>query len=449
MRILYVTHQFLPEHVAGTEILTYRTAKECMRRGHDVHVFTGCKVPDPAGVEAPFDEYIHEGISVSRYSFSWDTAMGTRNQMLEEYYNELVHGYFADMVRRLRPELVHIHHLQRLSASLIAVCRDNTIPVIFTATDYWTVCPICQLLLPDGSLCPGPDAKGLNCVRHMAEFIGRGRVLRFLPDGLLSPLLTVMTHRAWPDTRYGPKLRALVNRPAYIRSMMAMVDRILVTTDFMKEKLSGFGIDEEKFIVLPFGVECRDGAPETPRGTGKTVRFGYVGTLSHHKGVHVICEAVRRVRAAVSFTVDIYGDEDLFPAYVEKLRSIVGADTRVRFRGTFAPERLWDVLDGMDVLIIPSLWYENTPLILHSAQADRVPVVASNLVGLNEIIADGENGLLFEPGDAGGLARIIERLCDRRGLIDGLSQGARPPLSMPAYVDRLEEIYRDVVTKET
>jgi glycosyltransferase involved in cell wall biosynthesis len=97
----------------------------------------------------------------------------------------------------------------------------------------------------------------------------------------------------------------------------------------------------------------------------------------------------------------------------------------------------------------PSLWYENSPLVLSFAQAAKVPVVATNSEGMNEVIADGENGFLFEKGDVKGLAEIIRMLCHDRSVVKRLSDHARQPKSISSYVDEIEGIYGDVINGRT
>ena len=96
--------------------------------------------------------------------------------------------------------------------------------------------------------------------------------------------------------------------------------------------------------------------------------------------------------------------------------------------------------------MVPSLWHENTPLVIHSAQAAGIPVVASNVAGINEVIIDGENGILFEKGNAVELSRALIRLGNDRHVVSDLSRGAKPPLTMIKYVDELDKIYKGIIS---
>ena len=147
--------------------------------------------------------------------------------------------------------------------------------------------------------------------------------------------------------------------------------------------------------------------------------------------------------------VKIYGELEQFPQYTRTLRSVAGNDERIEFCGTFPNALIGDIFYDFDVLVVPSLWYENSPLALSFAQAAKVPIVATDSEGMNELIANGENGFLFKKGDVRELSNIIRKLCNDRSVVKYLSDHARRPESISSYVDELERIYHDVVNRQT
>ncbi|MHB8773176.1 MAG: glycosyltransferase family 4 protein [Syntrophales bacterium] len=449
MNILYTTHQFLPDYSAGTEILTYGTAKEMSRRGHAVSVFTGHPVKGAVDAAHAFDRYEYDGISVDRFFHSHASSIRPANPMEAEYNNLFYADFFRRRIQELKPDLVHFYHLQRLSASAIDVCRELAIPTLFTATDFWLICPTNQLLLPDYSACPGPDSGRVNCVRHLAG-ISQGNVVRSILERVPNRLMAAMirwTQRSVfrSEKRLVPLVRALAARPAHMEERMNRVGMVLVATRFMGEMLHRYGLEAKRIRHVPFGIDHGRIASISPKGTEKDLRIGFIGTLYYHKGAHVLLEAVRSLPAEMPLKVKIYGELAQFPQYTKTLRSLAEHDRRIEFCGTFPYPRIGEVFCDLDVLIVPSLWYENSPLTLSFAQAARVPVVATDSEGLKEAIADGENGFLFEKGDAKGLAGIIRMLCYDRAAVRRLSDQSRPPKSLSAYVDELERIYGEVI----
>ena len=160
MKILLTVHQFFPEYFSGTEVLTFSVAKELKKRGHDVSVFTGFPARTHMPEDERFDEYDIDGIHVYRFHHAY-IPMGGQSAVTEvEYDSHLTARYFTRMLRDLKPDIVHFFHLSRLGVGLIDATIDAQIPAYYTPTDFWSVCPTSQLLLRDGSVCPGPSKFG-------------------------------------------------------------------------------------------------------------------------------------------------------------------------------------------------------------------------------------------------------------------------------------------------
>lgn len=140
----------------------------------------------------------------------------------------------------------------------------------------------------------------------------------------------------------------------------------------------------------------------------------------------------------------IYGDTEQFPRYTQRLAALAGDDERFHFKGTFNPDQIGNVFSGLDILVVPSLWHENTPLVIHSAQKAKVPVIASDVSGTREIISDGVNGFLFERGNPLHLSSIIDRLFVDRALVQRLSEASIPANTLSKYTDQLEGLYNEI-----
>jgi glycosyltransferase involved in cell wall biosynthesis len=266
-----------------------------------------------------------------------------------------------------------------------------------------------------------------------------------MPKPLLALLIRLAKYRFWLEKRYVPLVRSLAARSEHIEKRINQVDKVLVATQFMAERLRSFGVEPKRICHVPFAIDTTLIKGVSEKGSRRELRVGFIGTLSHHKGAHVLIEAVRLLPPRVPLKVRIYGAQHQFPEYARTLRELAGNDPRVEFCGTFPNSEIGDVLFELDVLVVPSLWYENSPLVLHSAQAAKVPVVATNVGGLSEMITDGENGFLFERGNARALSSIIQLLSSDAPLLDRLSRNSRAPRPITNYVDELGQIYGDVM----
>jgi glycosyltransferase involved in cell wall biosynthesis len=150
------------------------------------------------------------------------------------------------------------------------------------------------------------------------------------------------------------------------------------------------------------------------------VRIGFVGTLVWHKGLHVLLEAARSLPAG-AYEIEVWGALDTFPDYTASLRAMARG-LPVRFRGAFHSGQGAEVYRSFDLLVVPSLWPENSPLVIHEAFMAGVPVVAARTGGIPELVTDGVNGELFDPASPAALAAAL------RGLIlrpDRLAEMAR------------------------
>lgn len=447
MRIVLTTHVFLPEYSSGTEILTFNTAKELQRFGHEVEICTG--FPDRQGLadSERFDTYIYEGITVRRFLHAVAPMGGYTDVAEAEYNNRFFARWFQNYLAQFKPDIVHFFHLGLLSASAIDVCRESGVPMVMTPTDFWLICPNNQLRLPDNSLCTGPDRDSVNCMKHAVsnnQSPGIARVFNSLPRSLVASMIWFVNRGAFSGSWFSPMVRALHRRAAFLRKRMNKLDRMIVPTRLMQEMLIRNGLDPKKVVFSRFGLRPTAGEARTEDKDGK-LRIGFIGGLSEHKGSHLLVSAVRGLPELSSLELKIYGRTDLKPQYFAKLQQLADADQRIHFCGTFPNESIGKIFAELDVLVVPSIWYENTPLVIYSAQEASCPVIASNLGGMAEVVEHEKNGLLFEAGNVEGLAAAIKRLASDRELLLRLANNAVAPKPIGDYALELEAIYDEVL----
>ena len=127
------------------------------------------------------------------------------------------------------------------------------------------------------------------------------------------------------------------------------------------------------------------------------------------------------------------------------MRKVVGNDDQIAFVGTFSNEQVLKVHSELDVLVVPSLWHENSPNVILEAFAAGTPVIASNQGGLAELVKHEVNGLLFRTGDAADLARQLQRIVDQPALLESLHNGIPPVKTVQEEMKELLQIYRSIV----
>lgn len=451
MRILLTVHQFFPEHTNGTEVLTHRVARELVQRGHEIRIITGYPVKQAPGAGSRFDQYEYRGLQVYRYFHQESATVGEQTNIAElEYDNHLFNNWLRQFLKDWQPDIAHFFHLKNLSAATIDVCHDFGIPMVMTPTDFWLICPTVQLLLPNGKLCSGPDGSSVNCLRHAVTNTQSANVGRFfgaLPDALLSGMVRLarcVPFATWPPFSFAS---ALAGRSAFLQQRARLLDHVVVPTRLMERMLASNGIRPKRISFCRFGIDLSSFMPASAkRGSAEKLRIGFIGSLAHPKGAHVLVDALRRTPAQLPVELQIYGSPAVYPSYAAQLRQLAGSDPRIRFCGSFPNEDIGKIFATIDVFVIPSLWYENTPLVIYSAQAAGCPILASNLAGMAEVIRDGIDGQLFPPGDSAALATLITNLCTDRAMVGKLADNAPHPKSIAQYTDEIEDIYREILS---
>lgn len=428
--------------------MTFSTAKQLQSLGHEVEICTGFPAGPGLADSQRFDAYEYEGIQVHRFMHD-ATPMGEQSNVAEAEYNNLFFArWFRGYLEQFKPNIAHFFHLGLLSASAIDVCHELGIPTVMTPTDFWLICPNNQLRLPDNSLCKGPDRDGVNCMKHAVSNNQPPHVARIfnrLPHRVVSTMIWGINRGAFSESWFSPMVRALYQRAGFLRERMNKLDRVIVPTRLMEDMLVTNGLSPDKVVFSRFGIRPTTPEAHEPDVAGK-IRIGFIGGLSEHKGAHLLISAARLLPETVSLELKIYGRTDLYPEYFEKLLRLADADQRIRFCGTFPNEQIGKIFAELDVLVAPSIWYENTPLVIYSAQAAGCPVIASNLGGMAEVVEHEKNGLLFEVGDVAGLASAIERLARDRELLRQLVANAIRPKSISDYVTELQIVYDEVLT---
>jgi glycosyltransferase involved in cell wall biosynthesis len=444
LNIFLTVHQFLPEYFSGTEILTLGVAKELVRRGHRVSVLTGFPGRNDLPELARFDEYEIDGIDVYRFHHAFVPMAGQRVLSEIEYNNRMAARYFAQLLQRIKPDIVHFFHFSRLGTSLVDVAAAAGVPAYYTPTDFWSVCRTAQLMLTDGRVCGGPSRYGGNCVKHIASLANgtRGeRIAKFVPDIMADAVVKLTISGVLPNYEHCQDVAAVGQRKSFNVARLNALHGIVAPTRMMSEKLIANGVDGRLISQSGYGIDIAGYRNRTRKiGESDAITFGFIGTLQRHKGCHVLVDAFTQLGSGRA-KLRIYGNTTDAPDYIDSLQRMAACVNSIELCGTFPNGEIAEVLDGLDVLVVPSIWFENSPLVIHSALAAKCPVIASDFPGMSEVVRHGWNGLTFRPGDVQSLYEQLIRLVNDPTLIESLSANCAQPKSVREYVDELLSLY--------
>ncbi|MGI5915771.1 MAG: glycosyltransferase family 4 protein [Anaerolineae bacterium] len=445
MDIVLITHHFPPRYNAGGEQYAYRVARGLARMGHAISVV--CVESISRGTLTPRSEFeIYEGLPVHRLFFDLEQAPDSFEW---SYHNPKLGQWIRRFLADTRPDIVHVNSGYLLGGAVPQAAHDLGIPTVLTLHDYWYLCPMMSLLRQDGRIChePVPPERCAWC--WLSQRRRYGVLDRYaggrLGDGFVALSRLGAATRLFEGT---PLISRMAERRAYLFDVFQNIDRVLSPSWFLIKKMDQYGFDAERIIHLPFGLSQNIAKVNRlrERDTAMPLRIGYLGQIALHKGVHLLVKAFRRLSGAPDGRrLVLHGRLPEGTPYSKRLRRMAGGDEAITFAGPYPNERVGQVLSELDVVVVPSIWYENRPTVIIEAFAHGVPVVAARLGGMAELIDDGRNGLLFDPGDADSLRAQLQRLLDEPDLLARLRRGIPPVPTPEEEMLTLVSLYEDLL----
>lgn len=433
MKILIAIHHFPPSFTGGAEWEAYNTASALRARGHSVRVICveqihrGC-VP-PGELRWQDDEY--QGLPVRRLSFDLSSAP---DPFVWGYNNAWVGKHFRTLLTQFQPDALHLMGGYLLTAQPLLAAHSLGVPTVVSLMDFWFLCSRISMLRSDGRLSTLP-INPHQCARCVGE---ERRSFKWLGSNL-----PAVAEWYWQgQTAQAEKYEARLN---FLRSALNTASAIINRSNFVRQLFVEAGFAPERFTFIRQGRDFPALAPaELAKTPAKHLRVGYLGQIAEHKGVHVLLEAAQHLPQA-PLTMRVYGNTRAFPSYTQKLERLIGADNRLNLAGTYNGQaELLNILREIDMLVVPSVWYENSPNVILEAFAHQTPVMVSNLGGMAELVTDGVDGLHFAAGDSADLARCLQRLIDEPDLLPRLRAGIRPVKTLAQEMDELEAVYQQV-----
>jgi glycosyltransferase involved in cell wall biosynthesis/MoaA/NifB/PqqE/SkfB family radical SAM enzyme len=432
MRILQVIHGYPPRYNAGSEVYTQTLAHGLAAR-HEVHVFTREENPFAA------DYALHREADGDDPRVALHLVNMPRAR--DRYRHAGVDQRFAEVLDTVHPDIVHVGHLNHLSTSLLIEAAARAIPIVFTLHDYWLMCPRGQFMqmFPEDpadlwAACDGQDDG--KCARRCYS--------RYFSGDPGAAARDVAHWSGWVH-----------DRMRHAREMTELCDRFIAPARYLHDRFArDFGLPKSKLVYLDYGFD-RARLQGRRRVPGEPFTFGYIGTHIPAKGIHQLLDAFGRLQGKPRLAIwgRPRGQET---AALQAIAAALPGDAaeRVAWLPEYRNQRIVaDVFDHVDAIVVPSVWAENSPLVIHEAQEARVPVITADAGGMREYVHHEENGLLFTHRDPVDLARQMQRLADDSALAQRLgvrgylysATGAVPGIE--EHVAAVEAIYAEALQR--
>jgi glycosyltransferase involved in cell wall biosynthesis len=435
MKIILAVHHFPPHYTGGAEWEAYHMAAALIARGHAVKVVCIEDVNQGSSDGVTWVDELFDGIPVRRLSFN---RAFIPDPVRWEYDNPWIGQHFDRLFDEFKPDIFHLISGYLMSGRPIWVAHSHGIPSLVSLEDFWFLCPRITMLRSDGKLSTLPIDPYV-CASCLAGEKRRFKVLNQVAPAVMQSYLHLQKSKA----------QGIEARTRFLTKTLHKVDRLIVRSKFLSSTYVKAGAPAEKMVFSRQGLDFPTRpALDVQKTANQPLRVGYLGQIAWHKGIHVLLEAVRRIPDA-RLEVKIFGNSERFPGFTAQLKRLMAGDERITLAGSYnGYEDESRVLRDLDVVVVPSLWYENSPNVILEAFAQRVPVIASDLGGMAEMVQHDNNGLLFKVGSPEDLAHQLQRLCIEPGLQPGLQAGIRPIKTVSEEIDELERTYQDLLAQE-
>ena len=402
MKILFVTHGLPPEKLGGIE-------------AHVDQLARGLSAQDEIEVLVPSDDETIPWFGTRRSDRDGFTLLETRVKrdglrFEHLYWNRRIDEMFEQVLEGSMPDIVHFHSLIHLSFGMLEVTRSRRIQAVGSLHDFYYSCPLGQRIRRDLETCPEIDRS--RCQECLSQPGARDEGSGFLAGSLRWG--RSLAYR-WIKA---PGHDQLLRQDLRMREALAGLDAVITPSEFARKQILGYarehGLAEDRVHVIPYGLDKQAFGPREDRpGKAGPVRIGYIGTLIPTKGIQVLLEAFEGLPPGLA-TLDIHGalpegpeTRELRNRLAQAARPVEGQAPGIRLHGRYLPEQAPGILRDLDILVVPSIWYETWCITIREGFLASVPVLASRLGAMEEAIEDGLTGLLFEPGNQADLGEKL------------------------------------------
>lgn len=332
---------------------------------------------------------------------------------------------FCRFVDDVNPDIVHFHHFLGFGVEAIRAIRRvrPDVPIVVTLHEYLAICNNHGQMVKakSGQLCR--RASPGEC-------------------GVCFPSIGAC---------------GLHKRELFIKTLFEDVDMFVSPSRFLIDRYADWGLPVDKLTFLENGLEIGDIAP--PRtlaaGNSRRNRFAYFGQLNQFKGIKVLVEAVARVPAEDWGTDSVLcvfgGNLEVQPeAFQQEFKRLVQmAGRRVRFFGSYRSTDLPELMREVDWVVVPSTWWENSPVVIQEAFLHGRPIICSDIGGMAEKVRNRIDGLHFRVASAESLVDRLVEVLRTPDLWERLRSRIRRPLSAADAAEQHLALYRQLLARRS
>jgi glycosyltransferase involved in cell wall biosynthesis len=314
--------------------------------------------------------------------YLWEQAVHDWHLMKAVHQDSLT-TWFADLIRGLKPTVVHTHHYAHLGLEYLRVIKqvDPSIRIVMTLHEYMAICS------NNGQMVKAGSSK--LCSRESFDECSKCFPSKTPEDFWL--------------------------RKQYFQRHFEFVDQFIAPSEFLRQRYIDWGLDPEQIVVIENGQADEAPLPPRPLKEGETRnRFAFFGQINPFKGLDVVLEALTEMPKAErkNIVLEVHGanlehQPQEFQDRIEKLRAPLIKQGVVQWVGPYQPDELRARMAAVDWVVVPSIWWENSPMVIQEAMVHGRPLLVSDIGGMREKVKDGVTGFHVPARSVLGWTRIL------------------------------------------
>jgi glycosyltransferase involved in cell wall biosynthesis len=412
LRVLLAAHSHPQISNGGAEIAAYQLFRGLAARDECQTWFLGC---DRHAAEEKMGAVFSQPFGAAEYiygtsAFDW-FKFSNRDPRFRAAFEELL--------ARLAPDIVHFHHYINFGVEAFAHVK-RVLPaakIVLTLHEYLAIC------------------------QHYGQMITKAH------HNLCYEATPSRCHDCFPAfSKPDFFLRRL-----YIERFFAEVDMFIAPSRFLAERYIEWGLPPEKLTVLENLMPPGAVQPALPPPAEGPLRVGFFGQISVLKGIDILFDAAAQLetQGVDEISFEIFGDYSGQPPEFQQgfLDRLAKAGANIRFNGPYDRRRVDQLMQSVHLIVVPSIWWENSPVVIQEALRNRRPVICSDIGGMAEKVRDGIDGFHFHMGNASALVLGRRRLAPDRAALASLTARMNGEAAMVASIDSYLAVYRELANQ--
>lgn len=380
----------------GSEKYYFELGKLLKKNGNEVAYFS---MKDDRNIKTGDKEYFVEKI---------DLNTGSKLKALDIIYSKKNYKKMQEAIDDFKPDIVHLNNFQRqLSESIVECCKDNNIPMVFTAHDMQAICPASSMLCK-GKICEECIEKGYRyCIKKSC-----------IKNSKLKSILGVI------ESNYYRK-----------KKVYEKIDYIITPSEFMKKQLIKGKLKYNKIQTIHNFIIQKE---KTEKNEDEGYAF-FFGRLSEEKGILNLIKAIKNIENARLLVAGDGPEKKYISEYINENK----LQDKIQLLGYLNQEQIRNYIKKAKFVVVPSIWYENCPYSILETMEIGKPIIGSKIGGIPELIENNKNGFLYKYDDIKELEKNMKKLFDNKQLVDMQSKKSRELFEQ----NYIEEIYYNKIIK--